>query len=189
MPQNKQKLRLEALRKILISLRNTEIAKIKEFRRDQADETLSVPGDEAEVARSVADIEMHASLIERSEERLKAIDAAFSRLEQGRYGICEQCGNEIPLERIRALPFARYCVEDQEKDESRLGSLSGSTESSVLRRWEPPEEYEKSPEEADERAEPEDELTVRASAFGPEEGELEELPSQPVRRGRRRKSA
>lgn len=183
--------RLTALREILSQQRNSELAKIRDFRRDQIDETLSVPSDDLEVARSLADIEMHASLIERAEERLKAIDAAFSRLEQHSFGLCEQCGNEISLERLRALPFATFCIDCQEKREARRGQLgvrANPTDEPFIRRWRGPEEFEESVED-DRAKEPEDELAVRESAFGPEEGELEEpLSAPPARRGRRRRS-
>src|SRR5579875_94170 len=189
MSETIDKVRLGALRAILTQQRNAELAKVKEFRRDQADETLNVPGDDLEVARSLADIELHASLIERSEERLKAIDAACVRLEENRYGLCEQCGNDISLERLRVLPFAILCIDCQENRESQRGSTGSTLEEPFLRRWRAPEEYEESLDDSEKPREPEEDLAIRESAFGPEEGELEESLSAPVRRGRRRKSA
>lgn len=38
------------------------------------------------------------------------IDAALAKILDGTYGICEQCGNTIPRERLRAIPFAALCV-------------------------------------------------------------------------------
>lgn len=38
------------------------------------------------------------------------IDAAITRIENGRYGACERCGQPIPKLRLRALPYARLCV-------------------------------------------------------------------------------
>jgi DnaK suppressor protein len=35
---------------------------------------------------------------------------ALARIEQGRYGVCERCGKRIAKERMRALPYARYCM-------------------------------------------------------------------------------
>ena len=54
------------LRDILAQLRDETYEKIAVFRRDQGQEMLSSPGDEMDVARSTADAEAHASLIERS---------------------------------------------------------------------------------------------------------------------------
>ncbi len=50
-------------------------------------------------------------------QELTAMDEAMGRMERGTYGTCEACGREIPEERLRVMPFARYCREDQEKHE------------------------------------------------------------------------
>lgn len=138
--------RLEKLRAILNHERNLVLDRVRELRRDQAQEALPPPADEMDAARSLADIETHASLIERAEERLKAIDFAFNRLEQGRYGVCAQCGDEIALERLGALPFAAYCVECQEKrnHEGRAGKLW--IDEPFVHQWDLPEEMEETTE-------------------------------------------
>lgn len=41
---------------------------------------------------------------------LSGIDAAISKMEDGTYGICSICGEDIPVERLRALPFVQMCV-------------------------------------------------------------------------------
>ena len=38
------------------------------------------------------------------------IDAALAKIAEGTYGTCEQCGNNIPKERLRAIPYAALCV-------------------------------------------------------------------------------
>lgn len=45
---------------------------------------------------------------------IKKIDAALDRLEDGEYGRCEECNDEISEERLRAVPFAALCRECQE---------------------------------------------------------------------------
>ena len=41
---------------------------------------------------------------------LAEIDAALIRIEEGRYGTCQSCGGPMGLQRLRALPEARYCL-------------------------------------------------------------------------------
>jgi RNA polymerase-binding transcription factor DksA len=41
---------------------------------------------------------------------LADIDEALHRIQEGRYGTCENCGGPMGLQRLRALPEARYCV-------------------------------------------------------------------------------
>jgi RNA polymerase-binding transcription factor DksA len=68
----------------------------------------------------------HASILEQVEAQLTDVDAAFERLERGAYGICEACGGQIEPARLEERPFARFCLEDQQRVEREAG-LPGST--------------------------------------------------------------
>lgn len=46
--------------------------------------------------------------------QLRMIDEALDRLESGDYGVCLSCDGEIPDKRLRALPWAKYCIPCQE---------------------------------------------------------------------------
>jgi DnaK suppressor protein len=46
--------------------------------------------------------------------QLRLVDEALDRLESGDYGVCQACEAPIPPKRLRALPWARYCVPCQE---------------------------------------------------------------------------
>lgn len=48
--------------------------------------------------------------IERSKERVLDIDAALIRVDEGTYGTCERCANEISDARLEAIPAARLCI-------------------------------------------------------------------------------
>lgn len=180
--------RLEVLKNILTQERTNALARIRELRRSQGDDTASSPGDEMDVARSLTDVETNASLVERAEERLKAIDDAFSRLSRGRYGICEQCENDIAVERLKVLPFATYCVDCQQ-ERSPARSARPSVNDEPWRRWRMHEETEDGAEDSNGVTDPEELLTIHdASPFEPEEGELEQPSAVPTRRrGRPRK--
>lgn len=55
-------------------------------------------------------------------EKIKAIDAALARLKRGEYGVCEECGDAISARRLKAVPWARYCLECQENLAAQNGS-------------------------------------------------------------------
>lgn len=57
------------------------------------------------------------ALNEQSETSLTEIEAALKRMDEGTYGICIECGREIPYERLQAVPTAQYCVEHQPNDD------------------------------------------------------------------------
>jgi RNA polymerase-binding transcription factor DksA len=61
--------------------------------------------------------EIAAGMLQNEHDLLLAIDVALDRIDAGRYGICKQCGQEIPEERLKALPYAIYCVSCQKKVE------------------------------------------------------------------------
>lgn len=46
--------------------------------------------------------------------KLKELNAALQRLEDGDYGVCQECGEAIAARRLRAIPWAKYCVVCQE---------------------------------------------------------------------------
>ena len=62
------------------------------------------------------DIEL--ALIQMKSETLNKIDAALRRLNEGSYGDCFECGDEISEARLRALPFAVRCKECEEARET-----------------------------------------------------------------------
>ena len=61
--------------------------------------------------------EIDYTLEENSEQVLGEIDSALERIEDGTYGICTSCGNEIASERLEAYPWASLCIDDARKAE------------------------------------------------------------------------
>jgi DnaK suppressor protein len=69
---------------------------------------------------SEADIQedIELALIQMKSETLSRVDDALVRLEQGNYGNCFDCGEEIAEKRLRALPFAVRCKDCEEARET-----------------------------------------------------------------------
>jgi DnaK suppressor protein len=55
---------------------------------------------------------------DRESKLARKISEALERLEQGTFGICEECGEEIPLRRLRARPVTTLCIECKEDQEA-----------------------------------------------------------------------
>lgn len=55
------------------------------------------------------------SLLSQEQDALYEIEEALKRIESGTYGVCEMSGDAIPVERLEAIPFARYTVQCQEQ--------------------------------------------------------------------------
>jgi DnaK suppressor protein len=102
--------RIEKLRHTLSQGRENLCERLKTLRRHQNLEAVSSPGDVMDVAKSLVDAETHASIVERAERQLSQINSALLRLDDGQYGICLDCGEEIPFERLKAIPSALFCI-------------------------------------------------------------------------------
>ena len=109
-------LRKELLRQrsLILGEAKKEIGKIISGENRQIVETALDDGD-----WSVVDLSEDISLKQLSthRENLTKIDEALRKLREGTYGICEECGEEIDIERLKVMPFAIYCKEDQERRE------------------------------------------------------------------------
>jgi DnaK suppressor protein len=73
----------------------------------------------ADTATVTYDRELDYTLEENSEHVLADIDAALRRIEEGTYGTCANCGNQIAPERLEARPWATLCIECQRQREGR----------------------------------------------------------------------
>jgi DnaK suppressor protein len=71
--------------------------------------------------RSTSDLERTLSLIlkERGRNKLKAIEDALERIQEGTFGFCEECGEKIPLGRLEVMPFATTCRDCKTQQERR----------------------------------------------------------------------
>jgi DnaK suppressor protein len=64
--------------------------------------------------------EVDMALMQMKSETLSKIDQAIARLEDGTYGLCQECDREIAAARLKALPFAALCRDCQEDTEDKV---------------------------------------------------------------------
>jgi DnaK suppressor protein len=69
----------------------------------------------ADTAGVAYDRELDLGLEEGAQQTVDEIDAALARIEDGSYGSCENCGKPIGEDRLRAIPWARLCIDDQRR--------------------------------------------------------------------------
>jgi RNA polymerase-binding transcription factor DksA len=72
----------------------------------------NVPVHPADLGSDNYEEEVSLRLLENEDRVLEEVVAALRRMEQGTYGRCERCHREIGRERLRAVPYARYCIDD-----------------------------------------------------------------------------
>ena len=85
---------------------------------DQAGSTISslrqIDGQEADPLDRAAQEAISSSLLrfrERESRLIKKIKSALERIEEGSFGICEGCGEDIALARLKARPVATLCIQ------------------------------------------------------------------------------
>jgi len=118
----------EATRRLLLDMREKLIAEISENLTPESLTASSDIGDLVDQAGDERDRELSLLLTGRDKEKLSAIDEALEKLEEGTYGICEECGDKIGPGRLKVMPLAKYCVNCQSKLEKEMTLLKKAEE-------------------------------------------------------------
>ena len=92
--------------------------KIRDVRTEGANSTTHGVLDAAESSEADIQDDIEFALIQMKTETLTKIDEALRRLEEGTFGYCFECGEEISERRLRALPFAVRCKDCEEARET-----------------------------------------------------------------------
>jgi DnaK suppressor protein len=77
------------------------------------------PKDFADIASDDIDRKMIEAIGTQDLKRLRLIDSALSRVQQGKYGLCMKCSKKIPQDRLEAIPYALMCIECKSAEERR----------------------------------------------------------------------
>jgi DnaK suppressor protein len=80
--------------------------------------------DEIDTASSEVNLQFTGRLREREQGLLAKVDSALMKIEQGLFGECVNCGEDIGVKRLKARPVAELCIEcksEQEQLEQRSG--------------------------------------------------------------------
>ncbi|MBV9937916.1 MAG: TraR/DksA family transcriptional regulator [Acidobacteriaceae bacterium] len=102
---------LAAVRQVLVAKRRELEA--SSFQREEI--LIEVSADELDRRQQIVNREVAISNINRESNLLKEVIAAMARLSEGTYGMCLGCEEIIPEKRLRAVPWAAYCITCQEQ--------------------------------------------------------------------------
>ena len=93
------------------------MAELNELQRDRL--TDAAGDDQADTGTKTFEREQEISLANGILDRISQVDRALERVDEGGYGWCERCGNQIPVERLAAFPSATLCVTCKQLEERR----------------------------------------------------------------------
>lgn len=77
----------------------------------------TLPMHMADVGSDVFEHDMNLSLVENEAQELEEIEEALAKMQKGEFGLCEVCRRPISKERLRAIPYARLCIQCKRKEE------------------------------------------------------------------------
>ena len=122
---------LDIFTKILIDEKKKILRHLEELTESSEDELELGSGDAADIAN----IEINQSKIQKIGKRetylLKKIELALSKIDDGTFGECENCGEQIGVPRLMARPVAQLCIDcktEQENHEKRFSNKEEAEE-------------------------------------------------------------
>lgn len=116
---------LEKLKAILIQLKSKIAGDIRHLENDtlnvnQKDASGDLSGYSfhmADMATDNFDREFNLGLASTEQQTLNMIDNALRKMDDGTFGVCEECAKMIPLKRLTVMPYGRLCIKCQETEE------------------------------------------------------------------------
>jgi DnaK suppressor protein len=109
-------------------MHTTEVKKYRDLLERKKDELMaaapartpatdpgSKSGDWIDQSSQESDLHVRLALKQTDSKLLRAIDEAIHRIDQGTYGICMECENQIAPARLEAVPWTRVCIDCKAK--------------------------------------------------------------------------
>ncbi|HLF95281.1 MAG TPA: TraR/DksA C4-type zinc finger protein [Planctomycetota bacterium] len=84
---------------------------------DAAGDLSTLPMHLADLGTDSFEQDITLGLMENESDELHEIEEALDRIKDGSFGLCESCKKKIPKERLKAIPYARLCVNCKKKEE------------------------------------------------------------------------
>ena len=101
----------EALRERLLAQRKELITRLDAIEADARHEHDPLEQDSAERSVQMENDEVLTALDDEGVVVLRQIEQALKLMDEGSYGVCVECGLEIPLGRLEAVPYTIHCVD------------------------------------------------------------------------------
>jgi len=114
-----KKLVLKKKEEILDEIKHISDDTLKKSQKEASGDISGYTYHMADVATDTYDREFSLGLASNERKLIYEFDDALKRIEEGTFGVCEDCKSLIAKNRLKAVPYARLCVKCQEKKEKR----------------------------------------------------------------------
>ncbi len=117
---------IKQFRQLLITERAKCAEEIKSLAQDASKSPREASGDlsaytvhMADMAADTHERELSMNIVSSEQEILYQIDDALKRLDEGSFGVCQQCNQPITMSRLKAVPYASLCISCQRVKEQK----------------------------------------------------------------------
>ncbi len=117
---------IEKVKEILLEKRASILESLENSSKEDLNKKDGVE-DAADIVTAELNRETVYKLSQAEKETLFLIDIALKKIENGTYGICEECGVQIGEKRLEAIPWVRLCIDCSQNEET-LKAFSTSNE-------------------------------------------------------------
>jgi DnaK suppressor protein len=114
---------VETFKRKLLEMRRDLLGQVerkKLYSKEVGEDGIPDSGDVAAYSYSK---EVLMGLGENERTKLRLVEEALAKIDEGTYGVCERCEEAIPAKRLELLPFTRYCVQCQTELERESATL------------------------------------------------------------------
>lgn len=114
---------VENFKRKLLEMRRDLLGQVerkKIYSKEIGEDGIPDSGDVAAISYSK---EVLMGLGENERAKLRLVEDALTKIDDGSYGACERCEEAIPAKRLDLLPFTRYCVQCQSEVETESAAL------------------------------------------------------------------
>ena len=117
---------IKQFRQLLITERAKLASEIRSIAQDASKSPREASGDLSAYTLHMADMaadtyerELSMNIVSSEQELLYQVDDALKRLDDGSFGLCQQCSQPITMSRLKAVPYASLCISCQRAKEQK----------------------------------------------------------------------
>jgi DnaK suppressor protein len=111
---------LDHYKQLLLKRQDELTEDVQNYDSEVLDSQVAEVGDDSDLAVSDQAKSQAADLSSTANGELGLVQDALKRIEKGTYGKCVECAEDIPLARLEAVPWAPYCLKDQQAHEQDM---------------------------------------------------------------------
>ena len=117
--QEFKKIILKKKEELLEEIQHLSQDTLKKSQKDASGDISGYTYHIADVATDNYDREFSLGLASNDSDLLYELEEALKRIEEGKYGVCQECGETISKARLKAVPHACLCIKCQQKKEKK----------------------------------------------------------------------